>query len=245
MTVGSDGRFAIDNVQADNSLIIGCFGYKTQIIKPDFTSEMIIKLTKELNSPEIKSVIFRNPDLTPSSALVAINGEILDYKGTLRVNPGEIESYKILKDKEATGKYGDKGKDGVLEIALYGNQSGSSGKKRAASDTSKYITLLSVNHVSNKGELIDIPVSNLQSASMWTYHDNPAKNKKELRTIGIMTRDYYTVKGKVVSENGKPLAAVKISVSEEPVRATSDKEGRFIIEDVRENALLEFSLPGL
>jgi TonB family protein len=247
MTVGSDGRFAINNVKADNSLIIGCFGYKTQIIKPDFTSEMIIKLTKELNSPEIKNVNFRNSDLTPANALVAINGVILDYKGTLRVNPGEIELIKILMDKEATDKYGDKGKDGVLEIVLYGNQPGSTGKKRAigaASDTSKYITLLSVNHISNKGELINIPVSNLQSAGIWTYHDNPAKNKKELRTIGIMTRDYYTVKGTVVQENGKPLAAVAISVSEEPVRATSDKEGRFLIEDVRENALLEFSLPG-
>ena len=59
-----------------------------------------------------------------------------------------------------------------------------------------------------------------------------------------MTRDYFTVKGKVVKENGKPLAGVKISASEKPVRATSDKEGRFLIEDVRENALLEFSLPG-
>ena len=47
MTIGSDGRFAINNVQADNSLIIGCFGYKTQIIKPDFTSEMIVKLMKD------------------------------------------------------------------------------------------------------------------------------------------------------------------------------------------------------
>ena len=44
-----DGRFAINNIQADNSLIIGCFGYKTQTIKPDFTSEMIVKLAKEPN----------------------------------------------------------------------------------------------------------------------------------------------------------------------------------------------------
>jgi hypothetical protein len=129
MTVGSDGRFAIDNVQADNSLIIGCFGYKTQMIKPDFTSEMIIKLTKELNSPEVKNINFRNPDLTPASAVIAINDVILDYKGTLKANPGEIESFKILMDKEATGKYGDKGKDGVLEIVLYSNKPGLTGEK--------------------------------------------------------------------------------------------------------------------
>ena len=74
-----------------------------------------------------------------------------------------------------------------------------------ASDSSKYITLLSVNQVSNKGELIDIPVSNLQSASVWIYHDTPAKNKKKLRTIAIMTRDFYKVKGTVVNKNGKPF----------------------------------------
>lgn len=247
MTIGSDGRFAINNVQADNSLIIGCFGYKTQTIKPDFTSEMIIKLTKDPNSPEIKNVYFRNPDFTPSNALVTINGVILDNKGTLKVNPGEVESYKILKEKEATSKYGEKGKDGVLEIVLYGNQPGSKGKKRSvgtASDSSKYITLLSVNQVSNKGELIDIPVLNLQSASVWIYHDTPAKKKKELRTIGIMTRDFYKVKGTVVNKKGKPLSGVSVSATDNPVKEISDKEGRFVIEDVRANTMLEFSLPG-
>ncbi len=247
MTIGSDGRFAINNVQADNSLIIGCFGYKTQTIKPDFNSEMIIKLTKDPNSPEIKNVYFRNPDFTPASALVSINGAISDNEGTLKVNPGEIESFKILKDKEATSKYGDKGKDGVLEIVLYGNQPGPKGKNQTggtASDSSKYITLLSVNQVSNKGELIDIPVSNLQSASVWIYHDTPARNKKKLRTIGIMTRDFYKVKGTVVNKNGKPLSGVSVSATDNPVKEISDKDGRFLIEDVKANAMLEFSLPG-
>jgi TonB family protein len=246
VTTGSDGRFVIIDVQADDSLIIGCFGYKKQTIKADFTSEMIIKLTKEPNFPEIKNVNFKNPDFTPAKALVAINGAILDYKGNLKVNPGEIESFKILKDKEATNKYGDKGKDGVFEIVLYGNQPGSSGKKRAneaASDTSKYITYFSVNHASNKGEFIDIPVSNLQSVSIWIYPTIPNKNKKG-RTIMIMTRDFYKVKGIVVNKNGKPLSGVSVSVADNPVQEISDKNGRFVIEDVRENAMLEFSLSG-
>ncbi len=135
----------------------------------------------------------------------------------------------------------------MLEIVLYGNQPGSAGKKRAngaASDTSKYITLLSVNHASNKGELIDIPVSNLQSASVWIYPNTILQQKKKLRTIGIMTRDFYKVKGNVVNKNGKPLSGVSVSVTDNPAKEISDKNGRFVIEDVKENAMLEFSLTG-
>ncbi len=98
--------------------------------------------------------------------------------------------------------------------------------------------------LTNKGELIDIPVSNLQNISVWTYHDIDKTNKKELRFISIMTRDFYKVKGKVIRENGKPLPELRISATDNPVTETSDKDGRFEIEDVRDAALMEFSLPG-
>jgi beta-lactamase regulating signal transducer with metallopeptidase domain len=44
VTTGSDGHFAINDVQGDDSLVIGCFGYIKQTIKADLTSEMIVKL---------------------------------------------------------------------------------------------------------------------------------------------------------------------------------------------------------
>ena len=59
-----------------------------------------------------------------------------------------------------------------------------------------------------------------------------------------MTRDYFRVKGKVVGENKRPLSGVKISASDNPTIVTSDKEGGFVIDDVKEGALLEFSLSG-
>ena len=211
MTAGADGRFEIDNVKPGYTLKIGCWGYLTQTIKPDFTSDMIITLKKNPMTPEVKEILFRKTDFTPSGAIVSINGKILESKDHLIVNPREIESFKILNAKEATGIYGNKGKNGVLEIFLSGYKAGAAGKKRSngiVSDTSKYITLISVNYAGNRGGLIDIPVTNLQSAAIWNYTDTPSKNKKELRSISIMTRDFYKIKGIIVDKNEKPLPGV-------------------------------------
>ena len=245
MAAGPDGRFSIDSVSPDNIFKIGCFGYMTRIVKPVFTSDMVITLEKNPHAPEVKEVLFKKTDFTPSGALVVINGKILESKDHLIFNPHGIESFKILNGKEATGKYGKKAKDGVLEIFLSGNQPGSAGTKQAfgvVSDTSKYITLISVNSSSTMGKMIDIPVSNLQSAAIWNYTDTPSKNKKELRSISIMTRDFYKVRGIIVDKNEKPLPGVSVTATDNPKKEISDKNGRFAIEDVRENVMLEFSL---
>jgi hypothetical protein len=248
-----DGRFTLNDLKPGASLLIEFRGFKSQTLNADFASEMIVRLVRDpdfngrVYITEVQNVNFRNSDFSPAKALLLINGEIIDYNGNLRVNPGEIKSFKVLKDKEATNKYGDKAKDGAVEIISYGNKTGSVGKKlsdSSALDSSKYKTLLGVNHTSNKGELINIPVSNLQYVSVWTDHEIDNTDKKGLRSISIMTRDYFKVKGRVVRENGKSLPGVKISATDNPVTETSDKEGRFLIEDVKEGALLEFSLPG-
>jgi hypothetical protein len=248
-----DGRFTMNDMQPGSVLLIEYSGFIARTVMADSESEMVVKLARDPDYegkviiPVVQNVNFRNSDFTPAKALLVINGEIIDYNGNFRVNPGEIKSFKLLKDKDATSKYGDKAKDGAIEIILYGIKTGYAGKKPSistASDTSKYKTLLDVNHVDNKREFIDIPVSNLQYVSVWTYHDIDKTKEKELRGIVIMTRDYYKVKGRVVRESGKPLPGVKISATDNPVTETSDKDGRFLIEDVREGALLEFSLQG-
>ena len=250
-----DGRFTLSGLHSGASINIECQGFKTQTLKADFSSMMTVKMVRDPDYKgkviitEIQTANFRNSDFTPASALITINGEILDKNGEFKINPGDIRSLRVLTDKEATNKYGDKGKDGVLEILLFGNNTDSQGKtpavsKKNESDTSIYDTHLSINHTSNKGELIDIPVPNIQYASVWTYHDIDKNNEKDLRTILIMTKDYFRVKGKVVGENEKPLPGVKISAPDSPAIVTSDKEGGFAIEDVREGVLLEFSCSG-
>ena len=240
-----DGKFTLGDIQPGSTLRIECSGFKTQMIKADFFSMMTVKMARDPDYkgkvfiPEIKTANFRNTDFTPARALISINGEILDKNGEFKVNPLEIRYIRILTDKEATNKYGDKGKDGVLEIILKGNKKA----PKIESDTSKYHTHISINHAANNGELIDIPVQNLQYISIWTYSDTEKTNKKDLRTILIMTKDFFKVRGKVVGENEKPLSGVKVSFSGNPTIVISDKDGRFLIQDVRDNTMLEFSLP--
>jgi len=246
----SDGRFTANDVQPGTSIRIECRGFKGQTLKADFSSEMAVKLSRDpdfkgiIAIPIIQEVRFRNSDFTPAKAIIVIDRVITDYSGRLKVSPGEIKSLSALKDKEATDKYGDKAKDGAIEIILFGNKTGRKQYERSGPDSSRYLTHLSINHVANKGELIDIPVSNLQNISVWNYYDIDKINKKELRFIGIMTRDFYKVKGKVIRENGKPLSGVRISSTDNPVTETSGKDGRFEMEDIKPHAMMEFALPG-
>lgn len=250
ITTGSDGHFALYNLQMHDSLKVICMGYKDQVLKANLVSEMVIKMVRNphFGFTDIQYVYFRNPDFTPANALLVVNGEILKYDGRLKVNTSDIKSVKMLKDNEATDKYGERAKDGVVEMLLYGETGSPKGNLtlggNTVSDTSKFIAHFSINHGNEKSEFLDLPVSKLQSMAIWSYSIPNRPDKKEVSTIAIMTRDYYTVKGKVVRENGRPLSGVAISVSDEPVRAISDKEGRFVIDDVRENALLTLSHKG-
>ncbi|RYE26650.1 MAG: TonB family protein [Sphingobacteriaceae bacterium] len=53
----------------------------------------------------------------PNKPLYVVDGvEAKDNEGISNIKPNDIESISVLKDKSATVKYGDKGKNGVVEI---------------------------------------------------------------------------------------------------------------------------------
>ena len=51
-----------------------------------------------------------------SNALFVIDGKIATNEKANKVDPKSIESINILKGEKAIKKYGDKGKNGVIEI---------------------------------------------------------------------------------------------------------------------------------
>ncbi|MEO8943084.1 MAG: N-acetylmuramoyl-L-alanine amidase, partial [Ginsengibacter sp.] len=56
------------------------------------------------------------PSYFKSNALFIIDGKISTSQKAKEVNPNNIQGIDILKGKKATGKYGEKGKNGVIEI---------------------------------------------------------------------------------------------------------------------------------
>ena len=250
---GFDGHFRIYDLKEGTLLTVECGGFKGQTVKADFSNEMVIRLAKDpdykgkIIMPEIRDVSFMNPDFSPAKSIVVLNGSVLDYDKSLTMDPALIKSFRIMNDNEAVIRYGERAKDGVLEIVLHekgGKMSDVRQTSGSDSDTAKYKTRININTVSNNGEIINIPVKNLRKVEMWTYKDMNQTGDKESRYIVIMTRDFYQVRGKVTRANGRPLSGVKISSTDNPSRATSNRKGIFKIEDVRENSILEFSRSG-
>jgi TonB family protein len=116
---GADGRFAIEEVQADASLLFFYRGYKQLTLKPDFTAEM--KVTMEAD-PDYKAPEETESDLRKSGIqaepVVIVDGVVSeknldDTRKDLGYNFGQ---FTFLNEKEATNKYGEKGINGVFEV---------------------------------------------------------------------------------------------------------------------------------
>ena len=108
---GKDGRFELNNVQADASLMFFCRGYKPLSLKPDFSKEMTIKMEKDLDYKAPATIQRPNP-------LVVLDGVIIDknYRDVYKELGYNMGIVKNLMGKEATDKYGEKGANGVIEI---------------------------------------------------------------------------------------------------------------------------------
>jgi N-acetylmuramoyl-L-alanine amidase len=59
-----------------------------------------------------------NSGKTAPAALYVLNGQVVSKETVDKLDPATIEKVDVLKDKTATEKYGDKGKNGVIEITL-------------------------------------------------------------------------------------------------------------------------------
>jgi len=109
-TTGRDGRYELNKVQPDASLLFSCPGYKGLVLKADFTKEMSVIMEKD---PEYKGSVIQR-----QSPLAVIDGEITDknYMDALKELGYNLGIVKQISGKEATDKYGEKGANGVMEL---------------------------------------------------------------------------------------------------------------------------------
>lgn len=196
------------------------------------------KQVAEIDDIVTEEVFFKGTDFRPLKALVVFNGRKLGPEDTLVVDPKKIKYIDILKDREARRKFGKGATAGVIEISTYDDS------KRKVADSVYFNQTLTVNNQILEG-LISIPVSNLYSSSIYTYPIFPNQTSdKRWRTVDITTRDFYRIRGKILRENGEPLPGVYVTATDHPSGVRTDKEGRFLLEDVRPGAMAEFTAEG-
>jgi hypothetical protein len=186
----------------------------------------------------IEDVYFRGPDFNPEKALMVIDGKPLSFGDTVRFDPAEVKTISVRQGRDAIRKHGRDAKGGAVEITTYQND------LKSDPDSNYFKPTWTVNNRVPEGP-VSIPVSNLRSLSLWTYPVFPEQDRiRRWRIVDIMTRDYYQIKGKVIRKNGDPFPGVKVSSTGNPFIATSDKDGRFILRDVGNDALVSVTGEG-
>ena len=143
-TTDENGKFILTDVPKDGELVFSYIGYDSAVTKVDNVNPMTIKLA--LTSVGIKEVVVSGNDAPPppplptsgntkgnllfvdskensitfgdpkKDPLIYVDGKVTDYNTMRGIKPELIESINVLKDKTATDKYGEKGKNGVILI---------------------------------------------------------------------------------------------------------------------------------
>lgn len=76
-------------------------------------------ITSDLNTQENRTFQFKfKKEEDIKNILYIVNGKEISETDFKTIQPNDIESINVLKDKKAIDKYGEKGKEGVLEIQL-------------------------------------------------------------------------------------------------------------------------------
>lgn len=180
----------------------------------------------------IQDVYFRGTDFNPEKALMVIDGKPLSFSDTVVIDPGQVKTISVRQGRDAIRRHGRDAKGGAVEITTYQND------VKSDPDSNYFKPTWTVDNRVPEGP-VRIPVSGLRSLSLWTYPVFPEQDRiRRWRIVDIMTRDYYQIKGKVIRKNGDPFPGVKVSSTGNPFIATSDKDGRFFLGDVGEDAVV-------
>ena len=123
----------------DSPLVISYVGFESQKVNPNFGKEMVITMkTKIVEGTEATaSANASKPVEIPENVLIIIDGKESTSKGVYAISPELIESTNVLKGETATNKYGERGKNGVIEITTKKGAANAEIEKSSATKTFK------------------------------------------------------------------------------------------------------------
>jgi TonB family protein len=131
----SKGQFKLGNLSESSELVISYVGFRSKVLKPVFTSEMTIKMVRDTIpvSHSGNGAMMPPPPPPPPPAMngidpvvdgpppvYVVDGVIATQADVKKIDREQIWRIDVLKDKgndsRLTDKYGDQGKNGVVEI---------------------------------------------------------------------------------------------------------------------------------
>lgn len=105
------GSFSLSGVPSGSRIIISCKGYLTQLLKPEANLKIqMLKDPEYKESPQTRAL---------DNYLIVINGNVSDkpYSEINNlVSPNDIATISVLRGNDGVKKYGEKAKEGVVEI---------------------------------------------------------------------------------------------------------------------------------
>jgi TonB family protein len=220
----ADGTFKLEKIPEGGSLAVSYVGYKSVVIKPVFTSDMKISLDLDtINSEKFNDPMAPPPPPPPPPSngvkirgdgpppLIVVDG-IITETDLNKMPPETIASVNVLKDTPAIDKYGEKGKNGVIEITTKKSLSTGTNIDKSASDNK----VLAGNEKRKEGffmvveELPQFP-GGKEAMSSWIYDNmkypgDAVKKKIEGKVyVTFLITSAGKIKNVNVQQPGNPL----------------------------------------
>ncbi|MCU0377953.1 MAG: TonB family protein, partial [Bacteroidales bacterium] len=137
------GRFMLENVPDDGLIVISYVGFVSKVMKPQFGKD--VKVTMERATVMTDTVNVPPPPPPPpppagvkvvagvdmSKVLIVLDGAVTE-KDLSTIDPETIHSINVIKDESAVILYGEKGRNGVIEITTKAKASQAAAAKSAA-----------------------------------------------------------------------------------------------------------------
>lgn len=162
--------------------------------------------------------------------IIFIDGVLSETKEADKIVHDRIESVHVWKGKEATDKYGERGKNGVVEIKL----------KKIISGLESHNSKIKPSEIETSD-----PISqpfHLKDAEIEEKSKSPETSDSKLNLPKSEVGDVY---GKVLLSDGRPLQKSSVTIKGTNNRVITNKDGRFNFDNVPKDGELVFQNLGL
>jgi len=164
--------------------------------------------------------------------LVVIDGVVNEKDKLEKINPDDIKTISVFKDDSATKKYGEKGKDGVIEVTTYKNGEGRPEVKVVKSSSGNAIIakapveVIQPKAYENKDTLVVVEAlpefkGGNDAMTAWIYSNlkYPSEAVKSKITGKVLVNFTVTAKGKI--ENAVVIKSISPVLDAEAKRVIS------------------------